>query len=104
MEVFTLHGLFTLQNLLAVLTLGALEIVLGIDNIVFLAIVTGRLPRAQQPRARRLGLLLAMVMRILLLLTLKTVMQLKNPLFTVSMENFVRGEDGAETLTLAPSL
>lgn len=66
---------------LAVLT--ALEVVLGIDNIVFISILTGKLPPAEQPRARRIGLLAAMFMRLLLLLTLAWVIKLTTPLFTV---------------------
>jgi len=60
-----------------------MEIVLGIDNIVFLAILTGRLPREQQEKARRIGLFLAMFMRILLLLMLTWIMRLTQPLFAV---------------------
>lgn len=74
--------LFTLQALIALVTLTAMEIVLGIDNIVFIAILTGRLPLAQQPSARRLGLTLALVMRILLLLAITWVMRLTAPLFS----------------------
>jgi predicted tellurium resistance membrane protein TerC len=61
--------------------LSAMEIVLGIDNIVFISIVTGRLPPRQQPHARRIGLSLALVMRILLLLTLSWILQLQTPVF-----------------------
>jgi predicted tellurium resistance membrane protein TerC len=75
--------LLTLENVLALVTLTAMEIVLGIDNIVFLAILTGKLPEAQQPRARRIGLFLAMIMRIGLLLTLTWIMRLTTPLFAV---------------------
>src|SRR6476620_8488336 len=64
-------------------TLTLLEIVLGIDNIVFISILTDRLPRAQQPRARLIGLGLAMVMRILLLFSLTWIIQLTTPLFVV---------------------
>ncbi len=67
---------------LALLALTALEIVLGIDNIVFISILTGRLPPEQQARARRLGLLAAMGMRVLLLFFLSWIMQLKATLFT----------------------
>jgi predicted tellurium resistance membrane protein TerC len=74
--------LFTLQALIALVTLTAMEIVLGIDNIVFIAILTGRLPVVQQPSARRLGLTLALVMRILLLLAITWVMRLTAPLFS----------------------
>ncbi len=64
-------------------TLTVLEIVLGIDNVIFLSILAGKLPREQQQRARQIGLILAMVMRILLLLSLSWIVQLTAPLFTV---------------------
>ncbi len=68
---------------LALVTLTALEIVLGIDNIVFLSILVGRLPPAQRDRARVQGLALAMLTRIGLLLSLAWMMRLTNPLFEV---------------------
>ena len=68
---------------IALLTLTVLEIVLGIDNIIFISILTGRLPADRQPKARRLGLMLAMVMRIVLLLSIAWVTRLTNPLFEV---------------------
>jgi predicted tellurium resistance membrane protein TerC len=64
-------------------TLTTLEIVLGIDNIVFISIIAGRLPRAQQSRARRLGLGLAVGTRVLLLLSLSWILSLEEPLFDV---------------------
>ncbi len=64
-------------------TLAALEIVLGIDNIVFITIVAGRLPPEKQHSARRIGLALALVTRLLLLASIKWVMGLSTPLFTV---------------------
>ena len=67
----------------AFLTLLALEIVLGIDNIVFISILVDKLPEHRQPLARRLGLGMALVMRILLLLSLSWVIGLTAPLFTV---------------------
>lgn len=67
----------------SLLTLTALEIVLGIDNVIFLSIVTARLPLAQQPLARRLGLGLAAGMRILLLLSITWIIGLTEPLATV---------------------
>jgi predicted tellurium resistance membrane protein TerC len=67
----------------ALATLTLLEIVLGIDNIVFISILTGRLPAAQQPLARRLGLGLALVMRLGLLFAISWVMSLTTPLFSV---------------------
>ena len=77
------HALFSLHSLAALATLTLLEIVLGIDNIVFLAILTGRLDPARQKVARRLGLTLAMVARVLLLLGIGLVMQLTTPWITL---------------------
>ena len=71
------------QAWLAFATLTMLEIVLGIDNIIFLSILVGRLPPEQRPRARTLGLALAMLMRIALLLSITWVMGLSAALFTV---------------------
>jgi len=84
--------LFTTENAIAFLTLASLEIVLGIDNIVFISILTGKLPPKQQPGARRLGLLLAMGLRIVLLLGIRWVMGLTAVLFTV-LEHDVSGKD-----------
>ncbi len=83
----------------SLLTLAALEIVLGIDNIIFLSIVTARLPAAQQPAARRLGLLLALVMRVALLLSITWIIGLTAPAFallghTVSWRDLVLGCGG----------
>ena len=63
-------ALATAEGWIALLTLTVLEIVLGIDNIVFISILAGKLPREQRERARKVGLSLAMVIRILLLLTI----------------------------------
>ncbi len=73
----------TFESLAALLTLTGLEIVLGIDNIVVLAVITGRLPAQQRPKARRVGLSLAMLMRIALLLSISVIMSLTQPLFSV---------------------
>ncbi|MDQ3279539.1 MAG: TerC family protein [Bacteroidota bacterium] len=67
----------------ALLTLTVLEIILGVDNIIFISIVSNKLPEQQQPRARLVGLLLAMVFRIGLLLTITLIIKLTNPLFTI---------------------
>jgi predicted tellurium resistance membrane protein TerC len=80
--------LFTSENLIALLTLTSLEIVLGIDNIVFISILVAKLPEARQGSARRLGLLLAMGMRIALLLAITWVMGLTVPLLTVRGHGF----------------
>jgi predicted tellurium resistance membrane protein TerC len=68
---------------IGLLTLTVLEIVLGIDNIIFISILTGRLPQRDQPKARRLGLMLAMAMRIGLLLSIVWIARLTTPLFAV---------------------
>src|SRR5262245_46957889 len=65
------------------ITLTALEVVLGIDNIIFISILSGKLPQEQQSRGRRVGLFLAMIMRILLLLSLAWIMRLTAPLFSI---------------------
>ena len=74
------------------LTLAALEIVLGIDNIIFISILVGKLPPEQQDSARKIGLLLAMATRILLLFSLSWVMGLTRPLFTM-LNHAVTGRD-----------
>src|ERR1051325_899674 len=71
------------QIWIGLLTLTALEIVLGIDNIVFISILAGRLPAKSQNKARLYGLGLAMIMRVLLLLLLSWIMRLTEPLFAI---------------------
>jgi predicted tellurium resistance membrane protein TerC len=71
------------QIWVALVTLTFLEIVLGVDNIIFISILSGKLPEAQQPRARRLGLLGAMVMRVILLFSLAWIIRLTEPWFEV---------------------
>ncbi|MBI3269952.1 MAG: TerC family protein [Planctomycetes bacterium] len=83
---------FTTEGLVALLTLSVLEIVLGIDNIIFITILVGKLPQNEQPRARRLGLLGAMFMRIGLLLGLTWMMRLTTPLFVLFGHGFA-GKD-----------
>ena len=76
------------QAWLALATLTGLEIVLGIDNIIFIAILAGKLPKAQQNRARIMGLGLAMFTRLLLLFSLSWLMGLTAPLFTILGQGF----------------
>ncbi len=73
-----------MEAAIALVTLAAMEIVLGIDNLVFIAILTARLPKAQQPLARKLGLGLALGMRIIMLLGISYVMSMTQPLFHIS--------------------
>ena len=72
------------QIWIGLLTLTALEVVLGIDNIIFISILSGRLPAASQKKARLWGLALAMIMRVLLLLSLSWIMGLTRPLLTIT--------------------
>lgn len=83
MEIF-----LTSEAWIALLTLTFLEIVLGVDNIIFISIISGRLPKDQQSKARNLGLLLALVMRIGLLLGITWIIDSTEPLFTILEHNF----------------
>ena len=76
------------QAWIAFATLTALEIVLGVDNVVFISILAGKLPVEQREKARRLGLGLAMFVRILLLLSIAWVVKLTAPLFNISTQEF----------------
>jgi predicted tellurium resistance membrane protein TerC len=77
-----MDAFLTSEGILALVTLTFLEIILGVDNVIFISILSGKLPRAQQPKARRAGLLAAMVMRIALLLTIAWIIRLTAPLFS----------------------
>ncbi|MDX2286416.1 MAG: TerC family protein [Bacteroidia bacterium] len=74
-----MESLLTTAGLVSLLTLTLMEIILGIDNIVFISIVAGKLPESQQKNARNLGLMLALGFRILLLLSINWIVHLKNP-------------------------
>ncbi len=76
--------LFTVSSLIALLTLLALEIVLGIDNVIFIAILTGKLPPERRARTRQMGIGLAVFTRILLLLAISWVIGLTKPLFEIA--------------------
>ena len=95
-----MDAFLTSDGLVALATLTALEIVLGVDNLVFIAIVSGKLPAAQQPLARRIGLALALITRVLLLLTLSWIMGLTQPLFSVLGHGF----SGRDLILLAGGL
>ena len=75
--------LLSVQSFISLLTLASLEIILGIDNVIFIAIIAGQLPKNQQPKARRLGISMAVITRILLLLSITWVMRLTEPLITI---------------------
>ncbi len=74
----------TADGLIALVTLTLLEVVLGIDNVIFISILAGKLPPRTQERARQIGLMGAMVMRILLLMSIAWIIRLTAPLFTVA--------------------
>jgi predicted tellurium resistance membrane protein TerC len=84
--------IFDPQSLIAFATLLALEVVLGIDNVVFISILAGKLPASQQAKARYVGLGLAMVMRIILLFSISWVIGLTAPLFSVFQQE-ISGRD-----------
>src|SRR3712207_1916233 len=91
---------------ISLLTLTFMEVVLGIDNIIFISIVAGKLPASEQGRARTIGLMLALIFRILLLLSISWIVSLKDPLFTI---NLPWGEDdfgvtGRDLILLAGGL
>lgn len=87
-----IEWMFTADGWVAFLTLFAMEVVLGIDNVIFISILAAKLPVHQQANARYIGLGLALVMRIALLLTLTTIMRLTAPLFTIAGED-ISGRD-----------
>ena len=87
-----MHAFLTADGLIALLTLTFLEVVLGVDNVIFISILAGKLPADEQPTARRTGLLAAMGMRILLLLSITSIMRLTHPLFS-ALEREIPGRD-----------
>jgi predicted tellurium resistance membrane protein TerC len=120
--------LFTFSTAVALITLTSLEIVLGVDNIIFISILTSKLPLAQQGPARRTGLLAAMVMRILLLVSIVWIVKLTAPFFyilgrpisgrdliliggglfllakaTIEIHERLEGEDGRSSARVRPS-
>jgi len=88
------------ELLVAFATLTVLEIVLGVDNVIFISILSSKLPHDQQPRARRMGLLAAMLMRILLLLSIAWIIRLTAPFFTV----LGRGISGRDLILIGGGL
>ena len=89
---------------ISLVTLTFLEIVLGIDNIVFIAILAGKLPQGQQKKARQLGLALALVTRILLLCALAWMVRLTKPLFTIALFGHDFGLSGRDLILLGGGL
>jgi predicted tellurium resistance membrane protein TerC len=93
--------LSTPEAWISLLTLTILEIVLGIDNIVFISILSGKLPQNQQKKARQLGLALAMITRVLLLLSLSWIMTLTSPLFNMGSWIGITDGDWFEKLAIS---
>ncbi len=83
MELLALEGLTDPATWLALLTLAGLEIVLGVDNLVFIAILTDRLPAGKRPLARRMGLAMALVTRLILLATIAWIVTLTRPILDI---------------------
>lgn len=99
-KVARMDALLTTHGVLALVTLTFLEIVLGVDNVIFISILSAKLPVSQQPKARRTGLLAAMVMRIALLLSIAWIIRLTAPLFTI----LGRGISGRDLILLGGGL
>jgi predicted tellurium resistance membrane protein TerC len=78
-----MDAIFTTENLLALLTLTLMEIVLGVDNVIFISILAGKLPQEQQARARQIGLGLALITRLLLLFSISWIANLTEPFLTL---------------------
>jgi predicted tellurium resistance membrane protein TerC len=95
-----MDAFLTADGLIALLTLTFLEVVLGVDNVIFISILVGKLPKEQQQRGRTLGLGGAMGMRILLLLSLTWIMRLTQPLFTA----FNHGFSGRDLILISGGL
>jgi predicted tellurium resistance membrane protein TerC len=95
---FSVFG--TAEGWISLLSLTAMEIVLGIDNIIFISILAGKLPKSEQPKARSLGLTLALFMRLGLLFTISWMMRLTEPLFAL----FERGISGRDLILLIGGL
>lgn len=88
----------------ALLSLLFLEVVLGIDNIVFISIVSGKLPAQYQPKARTIGLSLAMIFRIIMIFGITWILQLREPLFYIDTEVFYAAFSGQSLIILAGGL
>src|SRR3954467_9230009 len=95
-----MDAFLTSEGLLALVTLTFLEIILGVDNVIFISILAGKLPPVDQAKARRLGLAAAMGMRILLLLSIAAIVRLTRPLFTV----FGQGISGRDLILIVGGL
>ena len=87
-----MDAFFTVEGLIALVTLSLLEIVLGVDNIIFISIVSNKLPEHQQAKARNIGLILALLVRVAMLFGITWIIGFTKPLFTV-FELDISGRD-----------
>ncbi len=92
------------ETIIALVTLVALELVLGVDNVIFISILASKLPKAQQARARTTGIALAVITRILLLLSLSFIVNLKEPLFMLPIFNATFKPSGRDLILLGGGL
>jgi len=99
-----LTSLFYPDALLAILTLTFLEIILGIDNIVFISIVTGKLPQRDRPKTRNIGLILAFFFRVLMLLGLTWILKLNKPFWHIQNDLFSAAISGQSIIITAGGL
>ena len=83
-----LHHLFSIHGIISLLTLTLLEVILGIDNIVMIVVFASKLPKSEQNRARRIGLLAALVSRIFLLFCISWLLGINTPLFEFLDKSF----------------
>jgi predicted tellurium resistance membrane protein TerC len=95
-----MEGLLTADAIIALITLTVLEVVLGVDNVIFISILAGKLPADQQDRARKVGLMAAMLMRIALLFSLAWIVRLTEPIVTI----LGRGISGRDLILLGGGL
>jgi predicted tellurium resistance membrane protein TerC len=99
------EGLFQAENIIALVTLIVLELVLGVDNVIFISILAGKLPVEQQSRARMTGISLAVLTRIALLLSLSWIISLEEPFFSIPwFNNESLGFSGRDIIMLAGGL
>ncbi len=97
-----MEGLFQIENIIALVTLVVLELVLGVDNVIFISILAGKLPVEQQSRARMTGIALAVLTRIALLLSLSWIIGLEEPFFSIPwFNNESLGFSGRDVIMLA---
>lgn len=99
-----MEALLTGEGIIALITLTFMEIVLGIDNIIFISIAANKLPEEQQAKARNIGLILAMILRIVLLFGISYLIAMQTPIFTVDNALFHGGFSGQSLILIVGGL